>query len=88
MAGGPGFEPGLAESESAVLPLDDPPAAVETIITPQRRRSVYHKPDAGRNCRAVAQKTFIGSGNAKAHGETGRGTRGLVGAMAGELHYR
>ena len=25
MAGGPGFEPGLAESESAVLPLDDPP---------------------------------------------------------------
>ena len=26
MAGGPGFEPGLAESESAVLPLDDPPS--------------------------------------------------------------
>ena len=25
MTGGPGFEPGLAESESAVLPLDDPP---------------------------------------------------------------
>ena len=25
LAGGPGFEPGLAESESAVLPLDDPP---------------------------------------------------------------
>ena len=25
MPGGPGFEPGLAESESAVLPLDDPP---------------------------------------------------------------
>lgn len=26
MAGGPGFEPGLTESESVVLPLDDPPA--------------------------------------------------------------
>ena len=25
MAGGTGFEPVLAESESAVLPLDDPP---------------------------------------------------------------
>ena len=27
MAEGPGFEPGLTESESVVLPLDDPPAA-------------------------------------------------------------
>ncbi len=26
MAGGNGFEPLLAESESAVLPLDDPPS--------------------------------------------------------------
>mgnify|MGYP006871773999 CR=1 FL=1 len=26
MAEGPGFEPGLTESESVVLPLDDPPA--------------------------------------------------------------
>ena len=26
MAGGLGFEPRLAESESAVLPLDDPPS--------------------------------------------------------------
>src|SRR6056297_1831532 len=26
LAGGPGFEPGLAESESAVLPLNYPPA--------------------------------------------------------------
>ncbi len=25
LAGGPGFEPGLTESESVVLPLDDPP---------------------------------------------------------------
>ena len=30
MAGGEGFEPPLAESESAVLPLDDPP--VETVF--------------------------------------------------------
>ena len=28
VAGGPGFEPGPTESESAVLPLDDPPAGV------------------------------------------------------------
>ena len=28
MAGGLGFEPRLAESESAVLPLDDPPTKV------------------------------------------------------------
>ena len=27
LAGGLGFEPRLAESESAVLPLDDPPTA-------------------------------------------------------------
>ena len=29
LAGGPGFEPGLAESESAVLPLDDPPSGAQ-----------------------------------------------------------
>jgi hypothetical protein len=29
VAGGLGFEPRLAESESAVLPLDDPPPACE-----------------------------------------------------------
>ena len=28
MAGGQGFEPRQAESESAVLPLDDPPAVL------------------------------------------------------------
>jgi hypothetical protein len=28
MAGGLGFEPRLAESESAVLPLDDPPRVI------------------------------------------------------------
>ena len=30
MAGGLGFEPRLAESESAVLPLDDPPTRKES----------------------------------------------------------
>ena len=29
MAGGLGFEPRLAESESAVLPLDDPPRSLK-----------------------------------------------------------
>ena len=43
MAGGLGFEPRLAESESAVLPLDDPPkdqCLVEAgrYITPDFRR--------------------------------------------------
>ncbi len=30
MAGGEGFEPPLAESESAVLPLDEPPKILGT----------------------------------------------------------
>ena len=33
MAGGTGFEPVLAESESAVLPLDDPPFKIGDIGT-------------------------------------------------------
>ena len=33
MAEGPGFEPGLTESESVVLPLNDPPAAVREFLT-------------------------------------------------------
>nr|ADI22877.1 hypothetical protein [uncultured gamma proteobacterium HF0500_32L01] len=33
MAGGTGFEPVLAESESAVLPLDDPPSEIGDIGT-------------------------------------------------------
>ena len=31
LAGGEGFEPPLAESESAVLPLDDPPVVFEIL---------------------------------------------------------
>lgn len=34
MAGGPGFEPGLTESESAVLPLNDPPNQLSVINYP------------------------------------------------------
>ena len=33
MAGGTGFEPVLAESESAVLPLDDPPFEIGDTVT-------------------------------------------------------
>ena len=33
MAGGTGFEPVLAESESAVLPLDDPPFEIGDVDT-------------------------------------------------------
>jgi hypothetical protein len=32
MAGGPGFEPRLTESESAVLPLNYPPTAAQTRV--------------------------------------------------------
>lgn len=41
MAGGEGFEPPLAESESAVLPLDEPPAGR---LNFQRRGSVPRRP--------------------------------------------
>jgi hypothetical protein len=34
LAGGLGFEPRLAESESAVLPLDDPPSRATVISQP------------------------------------------------------
>ena len=44
MAGGLGFEPRLAESESAVLPLDDPPSAGSRSLGPgqDQRRTRYH----------------------------------------------
>ncbi len=32
LAGGEGFEPPLAESESAVLPLDDPPSSPAILL--------------------------------------------------------
>ena len=37
MAGGLGFEPRLAESESAVLPLDDPPVEARKLNSESRR---------------------------------------------------
>src|SRR5271168_4813509 len=44
VAGGLGFEPRLAESESAVLPLDDPPSAGSRSPSPakDRRSTRYH----------------------------------------------
>jgi hypothetical protein len=42
LAGGPGFEPGLTESESVVLPLDDPPVA-GCLMTVCRRMAVRSK---------------------------------------------
>src|SRR5206468_11749605 len=39
LAGGLGFEPRLAESESAVLPLDDPPPARERRAVPDDKMS-------------------------------------------------
>ena len=46
MAEGPGFEPGLTESESVVLPLDDPPEVlVFRRINEKRQGSqVFFKP--------------------------------------------
>ena len=38
LAGGPGFEPGLAESESAVLPLNYPPPRASSREEPRLRR--------------------------------------------------
>ena len=50
MAGGPGFEPGLTESESVVLPLDDPPTVgreaapkgAAVCLRPIKRALLYH----------------------------------------------
>src|ERR1700730_11428024 len=43
MAGGPGFEPGLTESESAVLPLNYPPPDGTRSSTPTNRRDVRYR---------------------------------------------
>ena len=55
LAGGLGFEPRLAESESAVLPLDDPPSALRrrssaaaTGASGVRRRTYHARPGLGR----------------------------------------
>lgn len=43
LAGGPGFEPGLTESESVVLPLDDPPRRGKTLD--KREKLLLEPPD-------------------------------------------
>ena len=40
MAGGLGFEPRLAESESAVLPLDDPPSEQSSNRTVRKKSAL------------------------------------------------
>src|SRR5438874_1555906 len=42
VAGGLGFEPRLAESESAVLPLDDPPPGERRAGKRGRQTLIYH----------------------------------------------
>src|SRR5579872_1203469 len=55
MAGGLGFEPRLAESESAVLPLDDPP--------PERRARYYiGRRGTGQRSRGAGRSDTIAGG--------------------------
>ncbi len=42
-AGGQGFEPRLADPESAVLPLDDPPVALSCYRMPERDAMVSER---------------------------------------------
>ena len=56
MAGGLGFEPRLAESESAVLPLDDPP----TRPWPRRARGASSLTPCGGEDKASAAAKAIG----------------------------
>jgi hypothetical protein len=48
MAGGPGFEPRLTESESAVLPLNYPPTAARTRVFLRGRGASIAKRGGGR----------------------------------------
>ena len=52
MAGEPGFEPGLTESESVVLPLDDSPITSEERVKIQEKR---YKDNATANSTLWAQ---------------------------------
>ena len=45
-APGPGFEPGLTDPESAVLPLDDPGMALGNVVR-RKRVSPYHIASGG-----------------------------------------
>ena len=50
MAGGLGFEPRLEESESSVLPLDDPPVLVYTIPHRREKSSAFLQFPAAQKC--------------------------------------
>ena len=47
LAGDPGFEPGQADSESAVLPLDESPAASKEATVIISEKSVMPQPQSG-----------------------------------------
>jgi hypothetical protein len=73
MAGGLGFEPRLAESESAVLPLDDPPTIDAWLIAGRRsmrKRGVGPQVPVpvhvqfGRNCLIRLARLWVGAGSA------------------------
>lgn len=62
LAGGLGFEPRSTESESAVLPLNDPPAAVETdydLLTIGYVVVKYFQGRPNRSCEASSQVICI-----------------------------
>ena len=58
LAGGAGFEPTLTESESAVLPLDDPPV---TRSSPNVRRGFYPSSSAGSSRLIVKYGLSVGA---------------------------
>ena len=55
LAGGEGFEPPLAESESAVLPLDDPPVVIQIL---QRLADSRRGMDSGLRPSPSGQNSF------------------------------
>ncbi len=63
MAGGQGFEPRLTESESAVLPLDDPPKFLFIRQTAHKQpalQTLYRLENCGR-LRALCNPSFLRS---------------------------
>ena len=82
LAGGEGFEPPLAESESAVLPLDDPPkgVAIERLrILPDGQRIAVVRLALGvlRRASRFAQPDFLAFNFSSVTGhESGASQRG------------
>ena len=54
LAGDPGFEPGQADSESAVLPLDESPAASKEAKAIISEKSVMPQPQSGHGIQTKA----------------------------------